>query len=282
MRWFRIAAATGDVQIRGQDLAGTVIANAVRLETAGEAGHFLVDIATFEALSEQHKEHYLPEEEIKGKRDELIPARRRVFLSDASPRPDHVRLTLNLQRSEFNDLAGQALVRDIARALGVESSAITLEGIRPGSVEVTLRFKDSQSLAKFINGHIRGDAALRTFFAEWSVQNVTYHASLSSHSASSSFVEPDLAPARGVVEPALVAASADAAISPENLLALLNGLPPAWFEQLIFKFDAKNAVPAASAAQSVRAMELIKVLRLTDPDFSNVKAKINELKQGNS
>ena len=45
-RWFRIAATTGEVEIHGSDLAGVVIANAVRLETAGESGHFLVDIAT--------------------------------------------------------------------------------------------------------------------------------------------------------------------------------------------------------------------------------------------
>jgi len=49
-RWFRIAAASGEVEIRGLDLAGTVIANAVRLESAGEAGHFLIDVATWAQL----------------------------------------------------------------------------------------------------------------------------------------------------------------------------------------------------------------------------------------
>ena len=52
-RWFRIAAATGDVEIRGDNLAGIVIANAVRLETAGESGHFLVDRATYDNLPQE-------------------------------------------------------------------------------------------------------------------------------------------------------------------------------------------------------------------------------------
>ena len=66
-RWFRIAAATGDVEIRDDDLAGIVIANAVRLETAGEAGHFLVDRATYDNLPKKLRKHYLPEEEVRGK-----------------------------------------------------------------------------------------------------------------------------------------------------------------------------------------------------------------------
>ena len=84
-----------------------------------------------------------------------------------------------------------------------------------------------------------------------------------------------------VVE-APVAIAVNAPNPAKDLLAQLNSLPSAWFEQLVFEFDANNAVPAATAAQSVRAMELIKVLRLTDPDFSKVNAKIDELKRGTS
>ena len=85
-----------------------------------------------------------------------------------------------------------------------------------------------------------------------------------------------------VVETSPVAVAVDAPISAKDLLAQLNGLPPPWFEQLVFEFDANNAVSTASAPLSLRAMDLIKVLRVTDPDFSKVRAKIDELKQSSS
>ncbi len=67
-------------------------------------------------------------------------------------------------------------------------------------------------------------------------------------------------------------------ISADDLLAVLNGLPGPWFDQLVFKFDSNNAVSAKPAAQSVRAMELIAVLRVTDSTFVNVLAEIDRLK----
>ena len=60
-RWFRIAAATGDIEIRGDEFAGIVITNAVRLETAGAAGHFLVDGATYDNLPARLRKQYLPD-----------------------------------------------------------------------------------------------------------------------------------------------------------------------------------------------------------------------------
>lgn len=175
-RWFRIAAAAGEIQIRGKDLAGTTIANAVRLESAGEAGHFLVDLPTWNALPAALQALYLPIESIRGKREEMIPARRCVF--NSAPRPDHVELTLKLTRSEFNDLATKSFLRELAGVLNVDPASITLEGIREGSTVVRLRFRNSNALAEFIRRHIEGDTVLKRLFEEWRIQGVTYHANL--------------------------------------------------------------------------------------------------------
>ena len=82
-RWFRIGAATGDVAERERDgkkeVAGTAIARAVRFETAGTPGHFLVDAATYEALPPELRELYGPEEEVPGKREERFRGRRCVM-----------------------------------------------------------------------------------------------------------------------------------------------------------------------------------------------------------
>ena len=95
-RWFRIGAATGDVAERERDgkteVAGTAIARAVRFETAGTPGHFLVDAATYEALPPELQELYGPEEEVPGKRRERFQGRRCVMadVADdeaASPAP---------------------------------------------------------------------------------------------------------------------------------------------------------------------------------------------------
>lgn len=85
-RWFRMGAATGEVEIRDRDkqMAGITIANAVRLEAAGAAGHFLTDIATWKGLPKDLQDQYRGEEEIAGKRDERISARRCVMVDQAN------------------------------------------------------------------------------------------------------------------------------------------------------------------------------------------------------
>ncbi len=65
-RWFRMGAATGDIDIiddgRTRKIAGTIIANAVRLEAAGGIGQLIVEAATFEELPDALKLEYEPEE----------------------------------------------------------------------------------------------------------------------------------------------------------------------------------------------------------------------------
>ncbi|MFZ1219652.1 MAG: hypothetical protein WAO00_10190 [Chthoniobacterales bacterium] len=83
-RWFRIGIATGPLAIETKDgakkMGGSVIARAVRLEAGGNIGEILVDTNTYAGLSDNHKAHYGPEESIRGKRDEVFPARRCVIL----------------------------------------------------------------------------------------------------------------------------------------------------------------------------------------------------------
>lgn len=80
-RWFRIGGATGDIALRGRDIAGVKIADAVRLETAASPGDLLIDVATFESLNESLRVEYGQEEQIAGKRNEIIRARRCTFVS---------------------------------------------------------------------------------------------------------------------------------------------------------------------------------------------------------
>ncbi len=44
---------------------------------------------------------------------------------------------------------------------------------------------------------------------------------------------------------------------------MLNRLPAALFEELVFKFDSYNAVPGREAAQAIRAIELIRIVEAT-------------------
>lgn len=79
-RRFRIGAATGSVQIvnrgGGKDIAGTVIARAVRLEAAARPGELLIDPATYVALPVEIQRLYGPEETIPGKREETYQVQR--------------------------------------------------------------------------------------------------------------------------------------------------------------------------------------------------------------
>jgi hypothetical protein len=46
----------------------------------------------------------------------------------------------------------------------------------------------------------------------------------------------------------------------------------------VFKFDRSNSVPP-NQAQSVRAIELLKVLRVTDPDLKSPSAFVARLRE---
>ncbi len=56
--WFRIGIATGPLYITEQKISGTVIIDAVRLETAGSKGHVLIDTATYNKLPEDLQLQY--------------------------------------------------------------------------------------------------------------------------------------------------------------------------------------------------------------------------------
>jgi class 3 adenylate cyclase len=84
-RWFRIGAATGDLYLQqqpdgGPKSAGTVIANAVRLEAKAQPGQLVADAATFAALPPQLQALYGREETVPGKRGEKFQARRCTFV----------------------------------------------------------------------------------------------------------------------------------------------------------------------------------------------------------
>lgn len=98
-RWFRIGAMTGQLsvgKINGKaEIAGTIIGGAVRLEGAARIGELVIDITTYNQLSEGNKVVYAPPEQIRGKREESFSARRAVFIhveADAAPKitPDGV------------------------------------------------------------------------------------------------------------------------------------------------------------------------------------------------
>jgi len=79
-RWFRMGAATGDIDVREKEgrreIAGVTIANAVRFEGAARVGEIVIDVATYDALPDALRKFYGEEEEVKGKRSEKFRARR--------------------------------------------------------------------------------------------------------------------------------------------------------------------------------------------------------------
>ena len=80
-RWFRIGMATGDLHQQprpngGQEIAGIVIANAVRMEAAARPGQIVADVATVAALPSELQDLYGADENVRGKRDEKFAARR--------------------------------------------------------------------------------------------------------------------------------------------------------------------------------------------------------------
>jgi len=84
-RYFRIGIASGSILLgvatyeKGaeMEIAGMAVAKAVRLEAACRTGEVLVDIGTWALLSDEEKQLYGDEEIVRGKRTELISARRR-------------------------------------------------------------------------------------------------------------------------------------------------------------------------------------------------------------
>lgn len=92
-RHFRIGIATGglileketteDGELKRFEMAGLVISNAVRLESACRTGEVLIDLPTYHLLSESEQSHYGEEETVVGKRKERFRARRRGVVGSA-------------------------------------------------------------------------------------------------------------------------------------------------------------------------------------------------------
>jgi tetratricopeptide (TPR) repeat protein len=86
-RWFRIGIATGEVAMKVEagtrKVAGIVLSNVVRLETAGSAGHILIDAVTYGALPDDTRRDYVGPEEVTGKRNERFQVYRCIVTGPA-------------------------------------------------------------------------------------------------------------------------------------------------------------------------------------------------------
>ncbi len=82
-RWFRMGAATGAVLVIAEErrIVGTTVARAVRLEAAAEKGELIIDAETYDALPDDLKQAYGPEEIVAGKRAERFTVRRCPLVS---------------------------------------------------------------------------------------------------------------------------------------------------------------------------------------------------------
>jgi class 3 adenylate cyclase len=94
-RWFRIGIATGELSQRaradgGREIAGTVIANAVRLEGAARPGQIVIDDTTFKWTAQ---DQYGPAETVPGKRTERFEVRRSTIVQYSSS--DEATVTVN-------------------------------------------------------------------------------------------------------------------------------------------------------------------------------------------
>jgi hypothetical protein len=72
--------------------------------------------------------------------------------------------------------------------------------------------------------------------------------------------------------------SSAAAPPAPDLLDELKGLPSAWFEELVYRLDANNAVSAKPAPQSTRAIELLNIVRATEDGPDQLREEIRRLK----
>jgi tetratricopeptide (TPR) repeat protein len=63
-----------------------------------------------------------------------------------------------------------------------------------------------------------------------------------------------------------------------DLLEELKVLPAAWFEELVYRFDKHNAASAKPAPQSIRAIELLNIVRATADGPDRLREEIRRLK----
>jgi tetratricopeptide (TPR) repeat protein len=69
-------------------------------------------------------------------------------------------------------------------------------------------------------------------------------------------------------------------LSRDEMLNRLKQLPAAQFEELVFQYDADSSVPGKTEAQSMRAIELLKVLRARDGGLAALSAELRRLHRG--
>jgi hypothetical protein len=72
--------------------------------------------------------------------------------------------------------------------------------------------------------------------------------------------------------------SSAAAPPAPDLLEELKRLPPAWFDEMVFRFDQHNAVSARPAPQSTRAIDLLNVVRATEDGPDRLREEIRRLR----
>jgi class 3 adenylate cyclase len=120
-RWFRMGAATGIVEFDPvkRRIVGIATARAVRLEAASAKGQLVVDLATFDALSEDIKKLYGVEEIIEGKREERYKARRCTLInvSEVSPAETALEGASRQDRREQDRAGGERQTAEPAHAL---------------------------------------------------------------------------------------------------------------------------------------------------------------------
>jgi class 3 adenylate cyclase len=79
-RWFRVGAATGDLNEVDNKIAGVSIIGAVRLESKGNKGHILIDKKTYSSLTNVCRNDYPPKSEpITDKHNNIHHAHRYVM-----------------------------------------------------------------------------------------------------------------------------------------------------------------------------------------------------------
>ena len=69
-------------------------------------------------------------------------------------------------------------------------------------------------------------------------------------------------------------------LSTDQLLEQLKRLPAAQFEELVFRYDSQNSVPGRPEAQSVRAIELLKVMRNLEGGLAMLRSALRRLRRG--
>jgi hypothetical protein len=75
-------------------------------------------------------------------------------------------------------------------------------------------------------------------------------------------------------------AASEASLSRDEILKRLKQLPAAQFEELVFQYDDDGSVPGKTEAQSVRAIELLKVLRAREGGLAALSAELRRLQRG--